>query len=59
MKQTLYNVEFYIGIEGVGPFAQILAFTAEQATILAQAERIKKGLDYRVEHVWVKNEGDK
>lgn len=52
MKQTKYRVEFRLGEPGKGPFVDMLAFSAEQAKILAQAERIKAGLDYEVEHVW-------
>jgi len=53
MKQTKYTVEFSIGVPGEGPFIEVLAFNSEQAKILAQAQRIKRGLDYDVEHIWV------
>lgn len=52
MKQTKYKVEFRIGVPGEGPFIEVDALSREQAKILAQAERIKRGLDYEVEHVW-------
>lgn len=52
MKQTKFRVEFKLGIPGEGPDVEVWAFTREQAKILAQAERIKRGLDYQVEHVW-------
>ena len=51
MRQFLFEVEFVIGLAGVGPFVKVHAFNAEQAKILAQAERIKAGLDYRVDCV--------
>ena len=52
MKQTKFRVEFAQGESGKGPFMEVPAFSAEQAKILAQAERIKAGLDYKVEHIW-------
>lgn len=52
MKLAKYRVEFVLGVPGEGPFAEVSAFSAEQAKILAQAERIKRGLDYQIEHVW-------
>ncbi len=52
MRQTLFRVEFRIGIPGVGPFVAAYAFNPKQAMILAQAERIKMGQDYDVEHIW-------
>jgi hypothetical protein len=51
MRQFLFEIEFEVGIAGIGPFVRIHAFNAEQAKILAQAERIKAGLDYRVDCV--------
>jgi hypothetical protein len=48
-----YKVEFYRGIEGLGPFAHVLAHTADDAAILAKAQRILSGhRDLEIEHVW-------
>ena len=52
MKPKNYKVEFYVGEPGKGPFVYVTAMNANEARILAQAERIRDGLDYRVEHVW-------
>lgn len=50
---TSYSVEFKLGIPEEGPFIEVRAANALQAKILAQAERIKRGFDYQVEHIWV------
>lgn len=52
MKPKNYKVEFYVGVPGKGPFIFVTAMSATEARILAQAERIRDGLDYEVEHVW-------
>ncbi len=51
MRQTWFEIEFVVGIKGVGPFVKVQAFNAHQAAILAQAERIKAGQDYRIDNV--------
>ena len=52
--KSKFIVEFRFGYE-ISPYRQeIESFARDEARILAQAERIKKGLDYYVENVWVK-----
>lgn len=42
------NYKTYIVTFEAGPSMQMLAFSAEEAKILAQAERIKKGMNHNV-----------
>lgn len=42
------NYKTYIISFAVGPSMEMLALSAEQARILAQAERIQKGMNYKV-----------
>jgi hypothetical protein len=48
-----FKVEFYRGIEGLGPFVHVLASYADDAAILAKAQRILSGhRDHVIEHVF-------
>jgi len=38
-----FQVEFFRGIEGLGPFAYVAAFEANDAMVLAKAQRILSG----------------
>lgn len=48
-----FKVEFFTGLEGVGPFCHVLARTSADAEVIAKAQRLLSGsTDARVEHVW-------
>ena len=47
-----YRVKFKRKYFGKDPLIDLMAKSAKEAKILAQAERIKAGQDYEIESVW-------
>lgn len=55
----LFKVEFFRGVQGVGPFTYVVAKASGDAEILAKAQRILSGSDdYAVEHCWNVHDAD-